>query len=224
MRGRAPGGDEDLGPLHRPAALERHGDPAALARGPLGPDPRAHVDAAALERGPHVLGGEGLLARDEPLGHLEQGDLGPQRAPGLGQLDADHATAEHDQVLGHGLRVGALAVRPGPRLGQPADRQERRRRAGREDDRAGGLEHLVAHAHAPLARETRLAAHELIPRSSSHGSWASSSQSWTTSSRRASTAAAAIPPLTPSLTPATRLASSWSSPGRSRAFEGMQPQ
>ena len=60
-----------------------------------------------------------------------------------------------------------------------------------------------------------------MPRSSSQGSWPESSRSWITSSRLASVASGSRLPVTACFTPGTRRASASSSPGRSRAFEGM---
>ncbi len=49
-------------------------------------DAGAHVDAEVLaQRVGHLLAGEGLLAREQVLVALDQGDLGPKRRPGLGR-------------------------------------------------------------------------------------------------------------------------------------------
>ena len=53
-----------------------------------------------------LLAGEGLLAREQALAALDQGHLGAERGPGLGELAADRAAAEHD----HALRAPASAV------------------------------------------------------------------------------------------------------------------
>ena len=64
----------------------------------------------------------------------------------------------------------------------------------------------------------------VTPRSSSHGSCAASSRSWTISSRRASTAGTSSSPVTASAAPGMRRTSASASYGRSSAFDGMHAQ
>jgi hypothetical protein len=85
--------DEQLVALDRLAAAERHADdPVArhADRALLDRD----VDAALAQAGLDLLGGERLLAAEQPRAGLEEGHLRPERLPRLGQLAADDPAAE----------------------------------------------------------------------------------------------------------------------------------
>jgi hypothetical protein len=100
-----------------------------------------------------VLARERLLARDQPVGALDDRHLRAERAVRLRHLDGDHTAAEDRQAIGDLLRRRGLAV--GPRLGlpQPVDGRDRRRRAGGHDDGLARDERLPAGLHAPLSRD-----------------------------------------------------------------------
>ena len=95
------------------------------------------------------------------LAALDQGDAGPQRRPGLGELAADRAAAEHDHARGDLLRSGSLAVVPGLDRVEPVDRRHRGAAAGGDDHGLASAQHLVADNHPALAVEAAGAAEEL---------------------------------------------------------------
>ena len=160
-RGRRPPAAPPRAPARRVSSSTSTSPSFARTAVALTPDPDVH--AALVERRAHLLAGERLLVRDQPVRGLDHGDLRPERAPGLRHLHAHHAAAEDGQARGHLLRGGGLAVGPRPRLAQAVDRRDRRAGAGGHDHRPASHEHVVAHAHPPLARESRVAADERDP-------------------------------------------------------------
>ena len=61
-------------------------------------------DAALAERPLERLRDVLVLGRDQPGQRLDDGHLGAERAPDAGELDADHAAAEHDRGGGHAVQ------------------------------------------------------------------------------------------------------------------------
>ena len=106
----------------------------------------------------YEIRGELLLAPKQARKRLDDRDLRTKRRPGLAELDADDATAEHDQPLGHELRRRRRAVRPGVRVCEPRDRRQGRFAARREDDGSPCADHTAVQLHLPLTRETRVPA------------------------------------------------------------------
>ena len=91
---------------------------------------------APAERALEQLGARLLLGRHQVRQRLDDGDLGAERAPHAGELDADHAAAEHDDRGGHVVelqRVVAgddpLAVDAPGRAGCASPSRSRARRA-----------------------------------------------------------------------------------------------
>src|SRR5882672_7845750 len=91
-------------------------------------------------------------ARQEPVGHLDEGHLAPERRVDLTELETDVAAADHEEPLGHLAELERRrrvddAIADERQSGQP------RRRRARRDDRVleAHLLRLVA-LHAQLAR------------------------------------------------------------------------
>ena len=148
------------------------------------------VDATLAQRLGDLFAHERLLALEQPLPAVDERHPSAERRPRLRQLDADDAAAEHEETRGHLLRGRRLDVRPRLRVAQARDVGDRRRAAGRDDDRPPRAEHVVADARRAVRPSSRPCPRTSVtPRSSSHGSCEESSRSWITSSRRASTAA-----------------------------------
>ena len=118
------------------AARARRSTPAppASTRSTWAPVRTSTPKLLAQRRG-DFLAGEGLLAREQVLAALDQGHLRPERRPGLGELAADRAAAEHDHALRDLLRGGRVAVVPGLDRVEAVDRRHRRAAAGGDDDR-----------------------------------------------------------------------------------------
>ena len=62
------------------------------------------------------LGDVGVFVGDQARTLLDHGDLRAETAEGLGELEADVAAADHDQVFGQGVEreEGAVVQRPHP--------------------------------------------------------------------------------------------------------------
>lgn len=58
------------------------------------------VDAVVLEALADGRGDVGVLTRQQPVGALDDRDLGTEAAEHLGRLTADEASADHDELLG----------------------------------------------------------------------------------------------------------------------------
>src|ERR1022692_5192342 len=84
-----------------------------------------------------LLGGVGVLLRDQRVEHLDDRHLAAEPAEDGGELAADDAAAEDDESLRHGL----LREQPGrvdtARRVEPRDRRGARGRAGGAERRAG---------------------------------------------------------------------------------------
>ena len=131
-----------LTPTATPVAVRREAD--ALGAG-------AHRDAFGGEDLADRLGDVGVLVGDQARTLLDHGDGGAEAAEGLGELEADVAAADDDQVLGQGVEGEQRAV--GQR-GDPVDAgQVRHRGAGAdvEEDAPGG-ERAVADRDACAGR------------------------------------------------------------------------
>lgn len=138
------GNDELVGGNDLAPAQGHRDQPAAVALDAghgLG-DPR--IDALAAQSSLDLLG-ERFLTAEQPLTPLDQGDPRAQGLPGLRELAAHDATAEHDQPMRHLLARGRLAVGPRPSLAAPVDGRHGRGAAGR--DRTPSRQPLLADAH-----------------------------------------------------------------------------
>jgi hypothetical protein len=160
------GGHQDLVDLDGLLAQPQRGRrirPGALDSVDAGA--QAHVDAVVGQPPAHVLAGEGLLARQQPVVDLDDGHLlAAQSLEGLGQLGAGHAAADHAQAPGDLRGLGGVAVVPRGGLGQPRDGGNGRSAAGGQHHRPrGGQRARVAvgggHGHAALAVQAPVAAH-----------------------------------------------------------------
>ena len=124
-----------------------------------------------------------------------------------------------------GHRLGRRDLAVGPRLGlaQAVDRRDRARRAGGHDHRLLGHQRVVARP-APGARRRGGRARGPARSRGSPATAAARSRRGRGSPRRGGRAppATSSSPVTASRAPGTRRTSASSSPGRSRAFEGMQ--
>ena len=101
-RGVRPAADRDqqgLG-VDRLAGLQRHGHARVVLRGAGEPHAGLVLDAALAERALQLLGRALVLERHQPGQRLDDGHLGAEATPHAGELDADHAAAEHDHALG----------------------------------------------------------------------------------------------------------------------------
>ena len=164
LRGLRPTATRSSPPSTAQAVAELDDAPARAAADALGLHPDADVDAMPLAQCPRdLLAGERLLARQQPLFALDQRDGGAERRPGLRQLAADRAAAEHEHALRHPLRGRPLAVVPGIRPsrgpsigGIAAPLPVATTTAARAQD-------VVADDHAALAVEPALAAEQLDP-------------------------------------------------------------
>ena len=202
------------------SSSEGHVEAAVAARDRHDLDPGPELNAVLAQRRGHLLARERLLAREHPVGHLEQRDVGSQRAPRLRKLAAHGAAADHEQAVGHRARRSfpggwstarprrarrsAAATRrcrsPPPR---PCARRARRRRPGRGARRRAARVRGSARSRAPRARAASR----------------SRRRSWITSSRRAR-AAPESTSSEASRTPGTRPASPTSSPGPHQGLRG----
>ena len=111
-------GDRDAGivlldALEEDAGLE--GD-LALAEGPL-----------------HQLGDPRVLERDQRRQRLDDGDLGAERRPDGGELDADDAAAEHDRLLRDPLQAQRLGGGDDPALDRQAGQRPGVGTGGQDD-------------------------------------------------------------------------------------------
>ena len=102
-----------------------------------------------LEDAAHGLGDVGVLAADQPRPLLDHRDLGAEAAEGLGELEADVAAADHDEVAGQRVEGEELGCRGSARRARPAGR-------GRP-------------ARAPTLRKMRSAASARSPTATSRG-------------------------------------------------------
>src|SRR5690606_29361979 len=101
-RGRAASdGDEQVVGAEGLAVLEGHGDLRVVLLGLLEAGAEVVGDALAAERAFEPLAERDVLVRYEVRQRLDDRHLGAERVPHAGELDADDATAEHDDLLRH---------------------------------------------------------------------------------------------------------------------------
>src|SRR3954447_24376008 len=157
----APPRAQELRRAHGAAALELDRHPAVLATHRRRLRPFAQIDTRLAKALRYLLAGERLLARDDPVGGLDQRHRRAERAPRLRHLDAHGSAAEDGEAVGDRLGRGGLARGPVLDFGQPLDRRHRRRRSRRDDDRPAGAHQIVANAHVPLTLDLAPAPEQL---------------------------------------------------------------
>jgi len=101
------------------------------------------------------------LAREQVIGAFHDRDVPAEPTHRLRHLHTDRPPAQDEQVAGHGLHPGRLAVGPdSSHLSQPGDRWHERIGAVRQDDVLGRVAHAVdSTTPGPASRP--------VPRSSS---------------------------------------------------------
>src|SRR2546428_4868252 len=82
---------------------------------------RPDLDTALDEAVVNLLRSERLFTSEQPRERLDDRHLRAERGPGLAELNAHHAAAEHDQAWRDVLRGRGLTVRPGLRDREPGD-------------------------------------------------------------------------------------------------------
>lgn len=117
-----------------------------------------------LAKGLEGFLGHLLVGGGEELGHrFQDGDFGAQAAPHAAHFEADHARADHAQLLGHGADVQRAVVGQDVLFVKGQAGQLARRRAGGHDDvlgdqvGVGGAGDLDGPATVDLAGERALA-------------------------------------------------------------------
>ena len=88
-------------------------------------------------------------------GGIDDGDMGAEHAMGLGELEADGAAAEHDEMLDPLAHVEDRLVGEIGHLVETGDRRDDRRRAG-GDDEAPGADQYAPGLDRDLVEEARL--------------------------------------------------------------------
>ena len=112
-------------------AVDVDGDPVAARREADAFGMGADADALVLEDAAHGLGDVGVLAADDLRALLDDGDLGAEAAEGLGELEADVAAADDDEVAGQLVEGEQRAVVEGRDVadaGEVGERGAARRR------------------------------------------------------------------------------------------------
>ena len=98
----------------------------------------ANVDAFALEdledRRRHVL----VLAANQPIAHLDDGDLAAEAPEHLAELEADVAAADDDEMLGDEVDVHHRAVGEERHVVEPGHGGNERAAADVDEDALGG--------------------------------------------------------------------------------------
>ena len=92
----------------------------------------------------------------EEGGGIDDGDMGAKHAMGLGDLHADRAAAEHDQMLDALVHIEDRLVGEIGHLVETGDRRDDRRGAGGHDE-APGADEIVPGLNRGLVEEARLA-------------------------------------------------------------------
>ncbi len=128
----------------RPSSSASVDPPPGSLRAAAGRDAEHHLNAPGFQRFAHLLGREPLLARDQPLGRLDDRHARPERGVRAGHLHADHAAAEDQQRRGNRMRGRDLAVGPRLTLAQTGDRRDRGTGAGGEHDRLPSAQHELS--------------------------------------------------------------------------------
>ena len=220
----APGGDEHAFALQRGAV----GQDDLRARRPVGLhalDGNARVDVHAVA--PQDLGdqrgGLGLFGAGQARGRLDDGDGRAEALHDLTQLEANGASADHEEGRGHRLGLDQFAVRP-VRHGLEHRRHPGplpRRQHQRTPRRDGGAIDLDAGQRPSRAAFPRTKRAPLPSRRST--ATRSSHESVTSRTRRATGAQSGVTSADPAR-PGMRHPSASRSPARTIALEGMQPQ
>jgi hypothetical protein len=128
---------------------------------PGGPDhlaPGADVHALVAERRADQLADPWVLAVEQALGPLHQGDLAAEPCQQLPQLDPDRAATDQQGSARHAAELGRLPVGPDLDLVQPLDRRVQRVGPGRQDH-VPGLKALAVHLDLPRSHQPPGAAH-----------------------------------------------------------------
>jgi len=81
------------------AVLKRHRDAVVVLRGRRELDAGAELDAALAEAALEMLGDRGILDRHQAGQALDDLHVGTEGLPDAGELDADDAAAEHDDLV-----------------------------------------------------------------------------------------------------------------------------
>ena len=162
-------------PVHTRPSAGRHEEPVAaqlvtpvegedelcaVAAGGDGVPPEHQLDAVAAQGFPERVTERFGLARQHPLGRLDDHGLAAEAAHDLGQLDARRPAAQHQQPPRHLLHARRLAGAPhAVELTQAGHRRHDRVRAGRHDDVVRGVLH-AADLDGAGARQLALAAQQ----------------------------------------------------------------
>ena len=119
-----------------------------------------HVDALLLEALAKERSGIGVEPRENPVVVLDHGHPSAHAVEELRELDADGATAEHDQALRDSIRPDGVPVRPVVDVLEPFDPRYGRRRPGR-DHEVRVLDLMLLHCDDTGTDDTGVASHEL---------------------------------------------------------------
>jgi hypothetical protein len=117
-------------------------------------------DALLLEEAGEQRPRVGMVAGQQPLGHVDDRHVRAHPAEGLRELAAHRPGPDDDQPLRHLVRGGGLAVRPGLGIGQPRDGRNRGHRPG-GDEQPPKLDDAAVRLDGAPAGDARRAAHEL---------------------------------------------------------------
>src|SRR6202035_596934 len=133
----APGGDEQLARAHLLAVGQCHSASIALAAHRFGASPEAQIDSVLPQGLRDQLRDRRLLAWDQPLLCVDEGDVTAEAREELAELDAHGPASQHDHAVGQLGHRGGLAGGPVAGLRQPLERRDRGVTAGRDDDPVG---------------------------------------------------------------------------------------
>ncbi len=128
----------------------------ALPPGGAGVHPEHQLDPVAAQGLGQRRAERRGLARQHPVGALDDHHLAAETADDLRELDPGRPAAEHEQAARHDLHAGRLAGAPDAlKLSQPRDRGHEVIRAGRHDDVLGGVPDPVDLDHAGAGQPPR---------------------------------------------------------------------
>ena len=119
-------------------------------------------DPLAFQVRPHRSADILVFARDQPIGILDHCHPRPEPAVHLGELQADVAAADDNQVLGHSVEIHHLPIGQPRRIALRRPFRDHRRAADIDDHLLGG-ESPLADLHGLGAHEAGLPEHELEP-------------------------------------------------------------
>src|SRR5690606_14366546 len=137
VRAAADGNQHDVG-LELLAVLQADGDAGVglLRAGEL--HAGLELDAAPAEGSLQALGDELVLVGDQVRQRFDDRDFSAEGTPHAGELHADHAAAQHDDLLGHEVEVERLLAGDDPTAQLEAG-DRLRVRAGRQYDVLAGV-------------------------------------------------------------------------------------